>query len=221
MTEVATPYKAGGWLDGLVYDEERRRHLFNGVLLPSVTQVTRPLDSGLLRVDPELLALAAEKGDAVHRATQYYDEDDLDEDDLDPVIVPYLHGWQKFRKEFRFWPEPGGIERVILSKQLLYTGRADRVGYHDANKSQRIVVDIKSGIVPVSAGPQLAAYAMALNEEWALTAQTGETPRIQAAYVVQLDGNGGYKAHRIQFMEDHWREFTHLLGHYRYLEKHT
>lgn len=216
MTEVATPYQAGGWLEGLVYDEERRKHTYNGVALPSVTQVTRPLDSGLLRADPELVAAAAERGDKVHQITQFFDEDDLDESTVDPALAGYLDAWKKFRLQLDFEPEAGGIERVVLSRRLHYTGRADRVGSDGSGR--RIVIDIKTGMVPLSAWPQLAAYAMALNEE---KAGDLNTPRVSGMYVVQLSADGDYRLHHAKDIEEHYREFTHMLAHYRYLEKYA
>ena len=83
----------------------------------------------------------ATRGTYVHQACQYYDAGELDEESLDPVLIPYVEGWKKFRADTNVtiaWAE----ER-ITDEKLGVTGQPDRlvewpgVGW--------AIIDIKSG----------------------------------------------------------------------------
>jgi hypothetical protein len=91
-----------------------------------------------------------DRGSYVHQARHLYDMDELDEESLDTVLVPYLEGWKKFRRESNFV--------VIDSEVRLYngqfTGKPDAVGLLNALPT---IVDTKSNIEPWVA-LQLAGY---------------------------------------------------------------
>jgi hypothetical protein len=103
--------------------------------LPRVTEVLA--EAGLIDttwLTPE----GAERGTYVHRACQYYDENDLDEDSLDAELKGYLAGWKKFRRESDIkgwtwveWPMRG----------ILYRGTPDRICVGEPST----LLDIKSG----------------------------------------------------------------------------
>lgn len=67
-----------------------------------------------------------DRGSMVHLATAYDDRNELDEESLDPVILPYLEAWRKFRKESGFVPE--SIEPPMMSTAYRYAGTPDRIG---------------------------------------------------------------------------------------------
>lgn len=100
------------------------------------------------------------RGEAVHLATEYDDLDELDEDSVDPEILPYLEGWRAFRRESGF--EPVLIEEIVWSETHGYAGILDRAGILHGKSS---IIDIKSGVVPKWAALQTAAYAHALGEK--------------------------------------------------------
>ncbi len=202
-----------GWFEGLVYDPESRRHTYRGRAIPSVTQVTAPMESGMFRIDPAMLGYAASRGRAAHALTQYWDEGDLDEESIDPELTGYLDAWKAFRTEQKFEPWPAGIERVIFSQRWMYTGRLDRLGELDGEPT---LIDIKTGLVGLAAQQvQLAAYLQAVNEE---VAEFG-SERVRQAMVVSLTPVGEYRMLTLTNVDDHWREFLTLLSHYRYMEK--
>jgi hypothetical protein len=68
-----------------------------------------------------------DKGKAVHLACHYDDLDCLDEEDLDPVIIPYLEGWRKFRTDTGWVTELS--EQPMMSSTYLYAGTPDAIGY--------------------------------------------------------------------------------------------
>lgn len=140
----------------LTFDADRHEYRFNGVVVPSVTQILAPL-SNFEFVNPEVLAAAQAFGTAVHRACELDDLHQLDEDALDENLMPYLQGWRMFMTEHACRWE--AVELRVYHHAMGYAGTLDRVGYVDGDRS---MVDIKSGarLFP-STGPQTAAYAQA------------------------------------------------------------
>jgi hypothetical protein len=67
-----------------------------------------------------------DRGSMIHLATAYDDAGELDEESLDPVILPYLVAWRKFRKESGFGL--GLIEPPMMSTAYKYAGTPDRIG---------------------------------------------------------------------------------------------
>ena len=71
----------------LLFDEEAHRYELDGRYIPNVTSIIKPL-STLDRVPAEVLARAAERGKAVHKACELHLLGDLDETTLDDEIAP-------------------------------------------------------------------------------------------------------------------------------------
>lgn len=142
----------------LTFDEARHEYRYNGEVIPSVTTILKPLVD-YSAIHPDVLKRASELGTMVHKTTELFDEGVLDEDDLDPVLVPYLDGWKRFRQEVGFVPD--SIEKRMYHPTFRYCGTSDRTG---AIRGVKAVVDIKKMMTlgPVI-GVQLAAYKEALN----------------------------------------------------------
>lgn len=141
----------------LTFDPATHTYRYGGVVVPSVTQILAPL-SDFSFVDPDVLDAARDFGTAVHYACELDDREELDIDALDPALLPYLQQWRKFCREHGCkWEE---IERQVYHPTMRYAGTLDRFGVIDGARG---VLDIKSGsdLYP-SVGPQLAAYAQAL-----------------------------------------------------------
>ena len=98
---------------------------------------------------------ALDRGRAVHLACELDDKGDLDESSVDPVVMPYLVGWRKFRKELE--PQILSVEEEVEHPHYGYKGRLDR----------RIILGAREGIGDLKSGPpqdhhalQIALYAM-------------------------------------------------------------
>lgn len=159
----------------LTFDPDRHEYRFAGQVVPSVTQILRPL-TDLSLVDEDVLRRAMLFGTAVHLACELHDTGRLDADALDPELVPYLNGWRKFCAEHACsWDL---IEARVYHPTLRYAGTLDRRGNVDGYPS---MVDIKSGtsLYP-SVGPQLAAYTHA----------SSPTPAAYRRYAVRLYPDG-------------------------------
>ena len=170
------------------FDEAAHAYTFEGKSVPSVTQVMRPITQLAYGAIPlEVLRKAAAFGTAVHACTELYDQDDLDPFSVEDDWLPYMAGWEGFRKDRK--PEIIAIElRLACSK---YAGTIDRIMRIDG---ELWVIDIKTTCeLHAHVGVQLAAYA-ALAEK-----HLGTKERIRRG-AVQLRDDGGYRL----------REYTHL-----------
>ena len=82
------------------FDEATHTYRDKGVLVPGVTSILSPL-SDFSFVNPDVLEAASAFGTAVHLACELWDNGQLDEDALDPALVPYLAGWKQFSEDWK------------------------------------------------------------------------------------------------------------------------
>jgi hypothetical protein len=176
-------------------DEATHTYTLNGVRVPGVTSILAPI-CDFSRVPPDVLRAASEFGTAVHLACELDDRGDLDEEQLDPALAPYLLGWRKFSKDYTVkWSL---IEELVYHPVMGYAGKLDRYG---VVKGDDTVVDIKSSaqLYP-SVGPQLAAYQKAIPGASLLTKRMA----------VQLKADGTYTAKSYTSPSD-WPLFASLI----------
>jgi len=137
------------------FDEATHTYTIKGQPVPSVTQVLR--EAGLIDTSwftPE----AALRGQHVHTACALWDKGELDTCALDPVLVPYLEAWQKFRKESGV--TPAIIETPYYSLEHGFAGCVDRAWL---DGKHWVIADIKSGPLPSWLTLQLAGYSILVN----------------------------------------------------------
>lgn len=188
---------------GLTFEPVEHIYHYQGERVPSVTQVLDVIDE-TWRVDPLVLQRAAERGVAVHRATELDDMGDLDIDDLDPVLVPYLEAWRRFRVDLGFTVLHS--ESRVWHDGMRYAGTLDRVGTFSAGGRKRgalQLLDIKSGTAWPSHGPQTAAYTEAFQR---LTRE-----KIADRWCVYLRPDGQYRLERQEHPGD-WATFIACLS---------
>ena len=194
----------------LTFDEATHTYRHAGVVVPSVTQVLGVLYN-LAGIPPEVLIAAQERGTAVHTATQYYDEGELDEEQFHrdmPELVGYLEGWKKFLRDCQpLWRE---IEKPLFNHTMQYAGTPDRWGdfTHAGQRIKMAQVDIKtSEVVHPLWGVQTAAYNHAANRPHA------------RRFTLQLRKDGTY---RIREWIDHedFSVFVACLTARRWKERH-
>lgn len=160
--------------------DESHVYRVNGVIVPGVTTVLSQIDT-YEGIPESTLEYASERGQAVHRATQLWDEDDLDLATVDPIIKPYLDAWVQFRGDTGFVVT--AAEQIVYSERHRYCGTLDRQGLLDG---EPCVVDIKAVAVvsPVTA-LQTAAYCEA--------ARTDRRLKGARRAAVQLRRDGTYR----------------------------
>lgn len=174
---------------GLEFNAENHVYTYDGISVPSVTTVLDATLDQFANVPADKLEFAQQRGTAVHTATALYDLDDLDVETLDSQLIPYLDAWISFRKDTGFVPQ--SIESRLFHKRHWYAGTYDRIGKLFDNDC---VIDIKSGALMPSAGPQSAAYFEAYNYH--------RSEKLKTRWVIQLKPNGTYAVHQMQDKED-------------------
>jgi len=145
------------------------------------------------------------RGSAVHRATHYFDEGDIDRRTLDPVIKPFVADWKAFREATRFMPVE--IEQPVFEPTYGYCGTPDRIGFFalsdlakffswekvkgllgktEPAAEPNVIVDIKAypgGQVPWWVRYQLAGYGRARDPKRVFhrfaVVLTGETHKVK------------------------------------------
>lgn len=130
----------------------------------------------------------------MHKATELFDADDLDEDSIDDAVKPYLEAWKKFLIEMQV--EVISSEQPLHHPTMNYAGMLDR----QANVGGRpYILDIKAtASLSPATGIQLAGYHAML-----------EQPHNRRA-AVQLKPNGNYVFEEYSDEND-WPTFVSLL----------
>jgi hypothetical protein len=134
----------------LEFDQEHHLFRLDGRLVPSFTQSL--VMSGL--VDTTWFTeYGRQRGSAVHTATHYFDEGDLDPNYFNGEQSGYLEAWDNVSREFGFkW---FAIEKPVYSIPLQVAGIPDRVGMWNRDIFG-LVCEIKTGKLYPITGIQLS-----------------------------------------------------------------
>lgn len=180
----------------LEFEAGSHTYRLDGRPIPSVTTILS-FGADLSRI-PQW---TSDRGTALHLATEYDDEGDLDEDSVDPLVRPHLEAYRRWKikaqpqyvvTEYRVWGEHEG---------LVFGGTIDRVAYLSG---ELVVIDLKSGQRRPEHGAQLAAYARA----W--TQRDGREPdRTMALYLGQ-----DATSREVFFRDECWDYFVEKLRAY-------
>lgn len=185
-------------MSALRFEPEQHRYFLGNREYPSVTRVLSMLDR-FEGVPINVLEAAREFGSHVHLACELDNKGILDEERLDPVLLPYLQGWRRFRSESGFTVL--GSELRVVHAQFGYAGTLDILGLIDEALS---VLDIKSGALPRTVGFQTAAYAEAYAH------QHGQRPKRRYCLQLNPEFPCGYKLHRLSKSTDNSMFFSCL-----------
>lgn len=164
----------------LKFYDEGHIYEYNGAIIPSVSELLRFLSHEVYgEIDKYILDRAAERGTAVHLATQAIDE--TGSVDVTDDIAGYIEAYVKFRREHTV--EWDYIEKPIAEPKMLYAGTIDRAGLVDGKKA---IVDIKTNatVKKMLVKAQLNGYAK-------LTETIGFVP--ERLYCLQLAKDGKYR----------------------------
>jgi len=120
----------------------------HGTKLPHVTTILR--SAGLIDT-AWFTDEAREKGSALHAATAFLDEGDLDWSTVDDRIVSRLHQYQRFKEEVQ--PQILSIEERVKNVTLRYVGRLDR----------RVIIAGRVGVLEIKGPGRVAWHAVQLS----------------------------------------------------------
>ncbi|MBY0436901.1 MAG: hypothetical protein K2W80_01830 [Burkholderiales bacterium] len=190
-------------MDGLTFDEPTHVYRWNGVVVPSVTQIIRPIAPSYNFVTPEQLEHARQEGVAIHRMVELEANHDLDEDALPEWLRPYFTAWRKFVDETGFAIEQS--EKRDYNPALRYAGTLDLRGRN--RKGTPWLIDLKRSFLAGRAiGVQLAAYAA--------FDKTCSPHR----FGLRLMNNGEYRLREFSDSSD-WSTFVACLTLHRFNER--
>lgn len=188
------------------FDPEAHVYTLDGVRLPSVTQLLKPIGPDFSAVLPGVLERKRALGVAVHLACELDDNGELEE--LDDALLPYLQAWRKFKAECS--ADILENERQEFHAGLRFAGTIDRLAELRLGSGlySRWLLDIKTSAEPhASYGVQLAGYQRLLHLE---------NEKIQRG-TVHLRDDGTYRLHEFKNPNDmgafmaclslhHWKE---------------
>ncbi len=143
------------------FDEESHTYTLDGLVIPSVTQLLKPIGTDFSEIPPMVLEAKRELGVAVHAATELDDLDELDDLETDPRVMGYVRAWRRFKADT-------GAE-VLMTEQRLYSSALRFAGTLDGvvrvRSGEVYLVDRKTSVaMPWSYGVQLAGYQLLLDE---------------------------------------------------------
>ncbi len=132
----------------------------DGRPVPGVTRVINTIitPNAFSMVSAELLEAASDFGRNVHHACHLLNGDELDEEALDPELIPYVNGWKRCVRETGMTVRASEIR--VFHKRYRYAGTYDVLA---TIACKDWMVDIKSGLVPWTTGYQTAAYQEAIS----------------------------------------------------------
>lgn len=191
----------------LMFKEEDHTYRVNGYILPSVSQVMKPLsDAHYRNTDKEMLQKAAVRGTNVHAAVENYLLFGIE--DIKPELRGYFDGFKRWVDKVK--PIPVKTECRIYHKLLNYAGTADLPCYID---DKLTLVDFKTTatISQMLTRVQLEAYKKAFESQGI---------RFEQKLIIQSRKDGSYhcEAHPIDDTES-WKVFTELLDIHRFIQK--
>ncbi len=168
----------------IVFNEERHLYTVDGIAVPSVTEIIRPLMVDVAeKGKPWLRDIAADRGTRIHQATMLMDYGE--EPEIEPDTAGYIKAYQRFLEDYN--PKWEGIETLVYHDGLGFAGTIDRYGYIGGEK---VLVDIKTGAYnkyPMCA--QLSAYICALRKWNGFSAEK--------AFDLMLSNDGTYQIKNI------------------------
>lgn len=195
----------------LTFDEPSHAYAWNGVRVPSVTQVLAPLMNYSF-VNPEALEVARQEGMAIHKTVELYCRNDLDEDDLPDWLGPRLDAFKKFVADTQF--QMTGSEELVYHETYKYAGTFDLSGTLALRRKRvEALIDIKRSF---AAGPviglQVAAYAVAQAHGLSLD-------KAMHRYALQLRADGTYRLEAFEDPTD-FTVFLACLSMHKWKERH-
>jgi len=197
------------------FDSESHEYFFRGKAIPSVTQVLQ----GEGVIDTTWFSEeGANRGTAIHRLTETYDNDlPCDVEDL-KKYKPYLDAYISFVEESGF--RVLCCEQSVCSAKLQYAGTLDRLGIINGTWS---VLDIKTGSYQKWWGLQTSAYLYALLESLNMSFMSSlevdfsgliKEIGLVKRFSLELRKNGTYGLREHSY-EDDFREFFFHLKNYQ------
>ena len=190
----------------LTFEEGTHTYKLNGIEVPSVTTLMKPLSQRVYGdTDPELLARAAARGTAIHQAAENYAEYGIE--DIDPELSGYFDAFKRWWDKKK--PVVLGTECRVYHKELGYAGTSDLLCVID---NQITLVDYKSSasVVHMLCMVQLEGYARAWDSHGL---------KIDRREILHLQSIGQYTEHVYPKNAECWKVMSALMTLRNYTNK--
>ena len=191
------------------FDPDGHVYRIDGAIWSSVTQDLESCGLTCFDMVPEeTLERAKIRGRAVHAASRYVDENDLDWSTVKEEYLGYVRGYEKFKAESGFKPQR--IEQIVYDETFGIVGTLDREGEEidrdwlkfrgapSPEAWEAFLIDLKTGIVTPGVALQLAGYDFCLPKK----------NRLRIA--IKLNADGSYRPHFYYAPSD---KYTYLACH--------
>jgi len=191
------------------FNEKRHQYTKDGLILPSVTQIMKPLTLSVYDGTPrQAMSDAADRGTKVHAAISDHVLYDILK--YDDEMELYVRAFLDFENHFK--PTWLASECRIHHKNLDYAGTIDLIGYVEPDNGNGVdVVDLKCTAQnhKILLDTQLGAYAEALKSH---------DVKIRNCYGLQLLKTGKYRFTK-QDPVNGFMLFLHCRGLYNALRR--
>lgn len=191
----------------LTFDEGPHIYRLNGLEIPSVTTIMKPISAEVYgTVDETVLDRAASKGTAVHNAIENWIAYGIE--DIAPEYRGYFDGFLAWEHDMK--PEILGSECRLYHRVLRYAGTAD---LPCIIRGEAVMVDMKttSQLLEMLARVQLEAYVKGFGSHGV---------SFDGKAILHLRRDGSYKFERYPLKDpDAWTAFGALLTVNSYIQK--
>lgn len=196
-------------LPELTFEEDSHTYRLDGLIIPSVTTLMKPLSEVYYGgINAKVLGQAADRGSAVHSAIDLYSKFGVI--DIEPEFEGYFEAFRAWVKDFEV--KPYATETRTYNRSLLYAGTVDM---SCAEKGVDTLADFKTtaSYSPMLCGVQLEAYDRA---------QESHGVKYQNRVIIQLKKDGTYRRHTdFPPRAECWRVFTSLLNVSGFIAKYS
>lgn len=196
-------------LPELTFEETSHTYRLDGLIIPSVTTLMKPLSEAYYGgIDAKVLGRAADRGTSVHSAIDLYCRFGII--DIEPELEGYFEAFKAWFKDYDV--KPYATETRTYNKSLLYAGTVDM---SCSEKGVDTLADFKTtaGFSSMLCGVQLEAYDRA---------QESHGVKYQNRAIIQLKKDGTYCRHtEFPPRTECWRVFTSLLNVSGFITKYS
>lgn len=190
----------------LTFEEKRHIYRLNGIEVPSVTTLMKPLSEDFYStVDPDVLAKAAHRGTAVHNAIENYIG--LGVEDIEPAYVGYMAGFLAWWHRMK--PEALGTECRVYHKILRYAGTSDLI----------CLINGRMTLVDYKTSAQVNSKLCAVQLEGYGRAWESHGIKIDDRLILHLQRDGQYQEVSFARSSKHWSVLSALMTVRNYINE--
>ena len=195
-------------MPGLEFKPENHTYWLDGMMIPGVSELMRPLSESMYRkVDKTMLDAAAARGSAVHEAIENFAKFGIE--DCEPELQGYFDGFIRWFNENRV--EVIASEVAVYNKTYRYAGTVDLLC---KVRGETWLVDVKTTaqVNEMLTSVQLSAYSAAF---------ASHGIKIDRKAVLHLKRDGKSQIHIADKAKDAeaWMTFGALLTVYGHIQK--